>query len=90
MFGRHGKGELFWPYGVAIDSSNRVYVSEWGNLRISIFTLEGEFVTSFGSKGSGLGQFRYPSGLAVDSSGVVYVCDTGNNRVQLFEVDTAA
>ena len=50
MFGRHGqgRGELFSPYGIAIDSSNMVYVSEGINCRVSVFTTKGQFVTSFG------------------------------------------
>ena len=64
--------------------ATRVYVSEWGNHRVSVFTSEGQFVTSFGGLGEGPGQFVYPYGLAVDSSGVVYVCDGSNNRIQLF------
>ena len=79
-----GRGELKEPWGVAIDSSDRVYVSEWGNHRVSVFTLEGQFVTSFGGEGEGPGQFKCPRGLAVDSSGVVYVCDISNKRVQMF------
>ena len=77
-------GELSLPYGLAIDSSDRVYVSEYDNHRVSVFTSEGQFVTSFGSRGEGPGQFACPRGLAVDSTGVVYVCDYNNSRVQLF------
>ena len=69
---------------MAIDSSNRVYVSELSIHRVSVFTSAGQFVTSFGSVGNGPGQFDYPRGLAVDGSGVVYVCDGWNHRVQLF------
>ena len=61
-----------------------MYVSEYGNDRVSVFTSEGGFVTSFGRQGSGPGQFDDPYGLAVDNSGVVYVCDYGNKRVQIF------
>ena len=78
--------ELRAPEGVAIDSSDcdMVYVSEWGNNRVSVFTSEGVFVSSFGSPGERPGQFNYPGGVAVDNSGVVYVCDRNNNRVQIF------
>ena len=54
------------------------------NGRVSMFTLESRFVTSFGSKGAGPGQFHWPCGLAVDSNGVVYVCDSTNKNVQVF------
>ena len=86
MFGRYGggKGELESVYGIAINFSDTVYVSELHNCRVSVFTSEGQFVTSFGSWGRKPGQFQSPHGLAVDSSGVVYVCDHGNDRVQLF------
>ena len=86
MFGRRGegRGELYGPNGITVDTNDLVYVSEYYNHRVSVFTSEGQFVTSFGRKGSGRGEFKYPVGLAVDNSGVVYVCDSFNNRVQMF------
>ncbi len=51
---------------------------------MSVFTIDGDFVTSFGTEGSELGQFDGPFGLAVDRKGVLYVSDFGNKRVQLF------
>ena len=86
MFGRcgEGRGELGGPAGVAIDTSGVVYVSEWDNHRVSVFTSEGQFVSLFGRKGSGPGELSRPVGLAVDNSGVVYVCDRYNGRIQVF------
>jgi tripartite motif-containing protein 2/3/tripartite motif-containing protein 71 len=86
MFGRRGegRGELVRPIGVAIDTSEMVYVSGVGNHRVSVFTSEGQFVMTFGRRGEGPGEFLSPRGLAVDTSGVVYVCDKDNNRVQVF------
>ena len=85
-FGRRGqgRGELNRPCGVAIDTSDRVYVSESSNHRVSVFTSEGQFLTSFGKEGARPGEFQYPAGLAVDSSGVLCVCDCNNDRVQFF------
>ena len=79
-----GRGELNCPAGIALDDEDKVYVSEQGNNRVSVFTSEGQFVTSFGQRGHGPGEFMYPRGLTVDSNGVVYVCDLCNNRLQLF------
>ena len=61
-----------------------MYVTEFGNNRVSVFTCEGEFLTSFGTFGNGPGQFNGPRGIAVDKNGVVYVSDTDNNRLQIF------
>ena len=61
-----------------------LYISQLVNDRVSVFTCEGVFVTSFGSSGELPGQFRSPYGIAVDNSGVVYVCDTKNYRIAIF------
>ena len=86
MFGRRGegKGELDLPAGITVDTNDLVYVSEYDNGRVSVFTCEGQFVTSFGRKGVGPGKFNYPVGLAVDYCGVVYVRDFVNNCIQCF------
>ena len=47
---------------------------------MSVFTSEGQFVTSLGKPGV----LYHPAKLAVGSSGVVYVCDDDNKRVQIF------
>ena len=61
-----------------------IYVSDGGNHRVSVFTSDGQFVRSFGSKGSGTGQFSSPHGLAFDSSGHLYVCDYDNKRIVVY------
>ena len=66
-----------------MDSDDLVYVGEVWNNRVSVFTSEGKFLKSFGSKGSKQGQFDAPYGITVDG-GAVYVSDHGNNRVQMF------
>jgi hypothetical protein len=72
------------PGGIAVDASGNVYVADTGNNRIQKFTSTGNFLTKWGSAGSGDGLFTTPRGIAVDGSGKVYVADTGNNRIQVF------
>jgi tripartite motif-containing protein 71 len=79
-----GKGQFNAPTDIAIDSSGIMYVSEFGNNRIQMFTGNGVFIKSWGTMGSGDGQFKQPFGVAVDPFGYVYVADTGNNRIQKF------
>ena len=59
------------PRGIIIDTAGTglVYVSEGGNDRISVFTSDGVFVSSFGRKGSTIDQFKLPLGLRFDKKG---------------------
>ncbi len=75
--------KMLLPISITIDTSDRVYVGDC-NHHISVFTSEGQFLTSFGRRGAEPGEFEYPRGLAVDIGGVVYACDRDNNRIQLF------
>jgi len=77
-------GQFSGPLGVAVDSSESVYVADTGNHRIQKFDSNGNFLTKWGHEGSAEGQFENPYGIAVDSSGNVYVVDSGNNRIQKF------
>src|SRR5206468_2851560 len=85
-----GNGQFYNPYGVAIDGSNNVYVTDYFNDRVQKFDSSGNFLLKWGSSGPGNGQFSNPTGIAVDSSGSIYVADTGdpsgtgNNRVEVF------
>ena len=84
-FGQKGQGEgqLSNPEGICV-SGDYVYVTEWGNHRVSVFCTSGEFVRSFGRKGSGRGELKCPYGIAVDKDGFVFVCDSSNSRIQVF------
>jgi len=60
-------------------------VADANNHRIQKFDMDGNFLTKWGSYGSGNRQFNSPYGVAVDSVGNVYVSDTYNDRIQKFD-----
>jgi len=70
--------------GIVADSSDSIYVADWGNNRIQKFDANGNFITKWGTLGSGDGHFKEPTSIALDSSGSVYVVDRGNSRIQVF------
>ena len=70
------------PRGVCV-SGNIVYVTDWDEHFISVFTTTGEFLTSFGGKGSQEGKFDSPCGMCVDEDGFLYVCDYMMRRIQV-------
>jgi sugar lactone lactonase YvrE len=80
---------FLYPYGVAIDGSNNIYVADTENHLIrkiangSVTTLAGQAGTHGSSNGMGTNaQFYYPYGLATDSAGNVYVADTFNSAIR--------
>jgi DNA-binding beta-propeller fold protein YncE len=82
-----GPGELIWPAGIALDSEERVFVTdEWLN-RVSIFDQDGRFLRDWGTAGGADGELHGPSGIAIDPQDVLYVVDSRNHRVQKFTRD---
>jgi tripartite motif-containing protein 71 len=77
-------GQLRSPWGITVDGTGDVYVTDTGNHRIEKFDREGNFITQWGGFGNGDGQFNFPYGIAVDARGSVFVVDSGNTRVQQF------
>jgi tripartite motif-containing protein 71 len=53
--------------------------------RVQKFDSNGNFITKWGSKGTGDGQFNGPNDIALDPSGNIYVLDSDNGRVQKFD-----
>ena len=49
--------------------------------------LEGNYVSQWGSAGSGDGQFNFPNSKAIDNNGHVYVTEANNHQVQKFDGD---
>ena len=73
------------PTNLALNSEGEMYVTDgYGNARVHKFSVDGQFLLSWGEPGSGPGQFHLPHGIDVDIAGRVYVADRENSRIQLF------
>jgi sugar lactone lactonase YvrE len=77
------------PYGITVDSTNKVYVADSGYNRILRFLADGTIDGSWGTYGSAdsstIPQMSHPQGMGIDPAGNIYVADTGNNRIQRFD-----
>ncbi len=79
-------GQFSNPYGIAV-KGDIMYVADTSNNRIQKLTLDGKFISKFGSSGSGNGQLNYPRGIAIDNVGRVFVSEAKNQRVSVFQSD---
>jgi DNA-binding beta-propeller fold protein YncE len=59
--------------GLAIDAAGRVYVSNDGELRVSVFGGDGKSNANIGLKGKRPGAFEYPTYPVVAPDGALYV-----------------
>ena len=82
-----GKGQLGKPYDVTVNTNNQLLVADWDHHCIYTFTLDGNYVSKFATKGSGRGQLAYPHGVATDLYGFILVADKDNHRVSVFNKD---
>jgi DNA-binding beta-propeller fold protein YncE len=73
-------GQLHFPHGLCFSSGHRhVAVADFNNYRVSVFSLEGEFVRHVG-----VGVLKHPQGVACSAFGELVVADWGNKRVVVF------
>jgi len=91
----HVDGQFRQPTDVAWDSEDNIYISDgYTNSRIAKFDRKGNWVKSWGSRGSGgahanenPGQFNTPHNIGIDRQNNIYVADRGNRRIQVFDTD---
>lgn len=61
-----------------------VFVSDYHNARIQIFSSAGVYLAQWGSFGNAIGQFYGPYGLATTRDGYLYIADSGNYRIMKY------
>nr|WP_224013297.1 peptidyl-alpha-hydroxyglycine alpha-amidating lyase family protein [Paraburkholderia tropica] len=73
---------------VAWDSDDNAYISDgYINSRVAKVDKDGNWLKSWGDRGTGPGQFHTPHSIAVDAQNRVYVADRSNRRIQVFDTD---
>ena len=76
--GKH-YGQFRQPIGCAFDSANNLYVTDWGNNRVQVFTTEGQFLSAFSNKANDE-MLYHPLSIAIDSNDTVFVSEEGEGK----------
>ena len=84
--------QLYYPVGVSVDNSGKVYITDTNNNKIRMVNSAG-IITTFagtgtaGSAGDGgaatSAQLNGPNGISVDTSGNLYITDQVNNKIRV-------
>ncbi len=87
--------QLNTPYGVYVDTSGILYISDSSNHCIRKVTQSGIISTIAGTGSAGYSgdggsatsaQLKKPFGICIDSSNNIYIADNGNSRIRMFTV----
>lgn len=85
-----GLGQMIGPQYVALDSLERIYVTDYGNRRVDVFDKEGNPLYYFGGKQMGFSGLKGPTGIIIiddrvfvadDDSGAIYEFDRSGNYI---------
>src|SRR5262249_53001531 len=72
----------------AWDSQGNIFITDgYVNSRVAKFDNNGDWVKSWGDRGTGVGQFNTPHSIAIDAKDRIYVADRNNRRIQVFDSD---
>ena len=89
--GPDGKAKPYNPTNVAIAPNGDVYIADgYGSSYINQYTKNGDYIRTFGGKGTELGQLNTPHGIWMDTRGkdpILMVADRSNNRLQRFTLE---
>ncbi|MFN8057991.1 MAG: peptidyl-alpha-hydroxyglycine alpha-amidating lyase family protein [Vicinamibacterales bacterium] len=84
----HVDGQFRQPTDVTWDPAGNIFISDgYINSRVAKFDKNGDWVKSWGERGTKEGELNTPHSIAADAKGNIYVADRGNRRIQVFDSD---
>ncbi|MBV8751726.1 MAG: 6-bladed beta-propeller [Hyphomicrobiales bacterium] len=73
---------------VTFDADDNAYISDgYINSRVAKVDKDGNWIKSWGDRGTGPGQFNTPHSIVSDAQNNIYVADRANRRIQVFDGD---
>ena len=90
--------KLYWPFGIALDSSGNIYIADQVNFRIRKLTISTGIISTiagsgtYGYTGDGgvatSADLKQPTGIALDKFGNVYFAEEDNHVIRKITVST--
>jgi hypothetical protein len=74
------------PMMMRVDTSGNVYVLDWDDFRIKVFSPDGDLLRTFGEgKSVDRGEFRNPTAFCIGLNGDLWVCDPLLRKIVRFD-----
>jgi DNA-binding beta-propeller fold protein YncE len=83
------KGDrMSFPYAIATDAENNIYVTDLERGRIAVYNAEGKFKKFIGRFKKNENMFERPQSIAIDrTSGRIYLADTARNFIIILDLN---
>ncbi len=83
-------GQVNYPYGIAVDSSQNLYIANTGDNTIIkieniLFAAPQEIIDSSKLTSPQMPVDSFPQGIAIDSAGNIYIANTANHKISKFD-----
>jgi hypothetical protein len=79
------------PAILRVDTAGNIYVLDWADLRIKMFSPDGNLSKGFGEgRGTRTGAFANPTSFSVGAKGELWVCDPPRRKITRFDPDGKA
>ena len=75
------EGVLNRPLYLDVDSVGNIYVMDWGDVDIKVFTPEGKLTRTIGGKGQGPGEFDTPASFKISKDNTIFLLSGRQFRI---------
>ena len=72
---------------ITVDDEERIFISDWKEIHIKVFSKKGDYLKTIGRKGQGPGEFQRISGIQITHHKVLMVFDMSIRRLSFFSLD---
>lgn len=89
-FGEHvgeSAKSFSFPTGFAVDSKERLWITDAFQHRLKVFSLDGRLLFNYGRIEEKAGGFFFPVDICFGENGEFFVLEKGADRIQIFQVE---
>ena len=78
---------FYWISGIGVTSQGNVVVFDREDVKVGVFTPDGERITQFGHYGDGDSHLCMADFLTVDNHDRILICDSGHHCIKIFDTN---